>query len=158
MAISIHPSVDNGVKPGSQSFEGGTLTCKCSSNPVNVSIKGNVAFNHACGCTKCWKPEGALFSVVAVAGATSSTSRRRQQTQDHRPGGGHSALCLHGLWRAHVRAHREKNHLPTGSTSHVEPSKEWNRRLSLRRRYRSSNKPPDRWRDPRACAAQTRAV
>ena len=22
--------------------------------------------NHACGCTKCWKPEGALFSVVAV--------------------------------------------------------------------------------------------
>ena len=68
MAISIHPSVDNGVKPGSQSFEGGTLTCKCSQSPVTVSIKGNVAFNHACGCTKCWKPEGALFSVVAVCG------------------------------------------------------------------------------------------
>ncbi len=68
MAISIHPSVDNGVKPGSQDFEGGTLTCKCSQSPVTVSIKGNVAFNHACGCTKCWKPEGALFSVVAVVG------------------------------------------------------------------------------------------
>lgn len=68
MAVSIHPSVDNGVKPGSQNFEGGTLTCRCSSNPVTVSIKGNVAFNHACGCTKCWKPEGALFSVVAVCG------------------------------------------------------------------------------------------
>jgi S-(hydroxymethyl)glutathione synthase len=68
MAISIHPSVDNGVKPGSQNFEGGTLTCKCSQGPVTVSLKSNVAFNHACGCTKCWKPEGATFSVVAVVG------------------------------------------------------------------------------------------
>jgi S-(hydroxymethyl)glutathione synthase len=25
-----------------------------------------VAFNHACGCTKCWKPQGATFSVVGV--------------------------------------------------------------------------------------------
>jgi S-(hydroxymethyl)glutathione synthase len=33
-----------------------------------VSIKGNVAHNHACGCTKCWKPKGAAFSVVAVVG------------------------------------------------------------------------------------------
>src|SRR5688572_15567107 len=66
MAISIHPAVDNGVKAGSESFEGGTLTCKCSQNPVTVSIQGNCAFNHACGCTKCWKPEGALFSLVAV--------------------------------------------------------------------------------------------
>lgn len=65
-AISIHPSVDNGVKPGAADFAGGTLTCKCAKDPVTVSIKGNVAFNHACGCTKCWKPEGALFSVVAV--------------------------------------------------------------------------------------------
>lgn len=65
-AISIHPSVDNGVKPGAANFAGGTLTCKCTKDPVTVSIKGNVAFNHACGCTKCWKPEGALFSVVAV--------------------------------------------------------------------------------------------
>lgn len=22
--------------------------------------------NHACGCTKCWKPEGATFAVIAV--------------------------------------------------------------------------------------------
>lgn len=65
-AISIHPSVDNGVKPGAADFAGGTLTCKCTKDPVTVSIKGNVAFNHACGCTKCWKPPGALFSVVAV--------------------------------------------------------------------------------------------
>ena len=68
MAISIHPSVDNGVQPGSDKFAGGTLKCKCSQSPVTVSLESNVAFNHACGCTKCWKPQGALFSVVAVVG------------------------------------------------------------------------------------------
>ncbi len=66
MAISIHPSVDGGVKPGTASFGGGTLTCKCSSSPVTVSLGANVAFDHVCGCSKCWKPEGALFSLIAV--------------------------------------------------------------------------------------------
>jgi S-(hydroxymethyl)glutathione synthase len=33
---------------------------------VTVRIKSNVAFNHVCGCTKCWKPGGATFSLVAV--------------------------------------------------------------------------------------------
>jgi S-(hydroxymethyl)glutathione synthase len=64
--VSIHPSVDNGVKPGSANFAGGTLTCHCTKDPVTVKIKGNVAHNHVCGCTKCWKPKGATFSVVAV--------------------------------------------------------------------------------------------
>lgn len=66
MAVSIHPSVDQGVKPGAQSFAGGTLVCKCTDRPVRVSIKGQSAYNHVCGCTKCWKPAGALFSMVAV--------------------------------------------------------------------------------------------
>ncbi len=66
MAIAIHPAVDNGVKAGSPEFQGGTLACKCTDAPVTVSIKGNVAFNHICGCTKCWKPGGTLFSMVAV--------------------------------------------------------------------------------------------
>jgi S-(hydroxymethyl)glutathione synthase len=66
--ISIHPSVDGGVQPGNPSFKGGTLSCQCKSNPVTVSLESNVAFNHACGCTKCWKPAGALFSVVGVVG------------------------------------------------------------------------------------------
>jgi S-(hydroxymethyl)glutathione synthase len=65
-AISIHPSVDNGVVAGSSNFAGGTLTCHCAADQVVVSLKGNVAHNHACGCTKCWKPKGAMFSVVAV--------------------------------------------------------------------------------------------
>jgi len=66
MAISLHPSIDNGIRAGNKDMAGGTLTCKCTTNPVTVSLKGNVAFNHACGCTKCWKPNGAKFSVVAV--------------------------------------------------------------------------------------------
>ena len=28
--VRIHPSVDNGVKPSSSGFAGGTLTCKVS--------------------------------------------------------------------------------------------------------------------------------
>lgn len=66
MSVPIHPSIDKGIAPGSGSFAGGTLVCKCADKPVKVSILGDVAHNHACGCTKCWKPEGAIFSVVAV--------------------------------------------------------------------------------------------
>jgi S-(hydroxymethyl)glutathione synthase len=65
-AISIHPSVDNGIRPAARDFAGGTLVCKCAQNPVEVTVKSQSAHNHACGCTRCWKPKGALFSVVAV--------------------------------------------------------------------------------------------
>ena len=64
--FSIHPSVDQGVKPGKPDFAGGTLVCKCTQKPVKVTVKAQSAHNHACGCTRCWKPAGALFSVVAV--------------------------------------------------------------------------------------------
>ncbi len=66
-SIVIHPSVDSGFKATDAAFAGGTLVCDCASNPVKVRIKGDIAHNHACGCTKCWKPDGAVFSVVAVA-------------------------------------------------------------------------------------------
>jgi S-(hydroxymethyl)glutathione synthase len=66
MAISIHPSVDNGIKPAAKDFAGGTLVCKCADKQVKVKISAQSAHNHACGCTKCWKPKGAQFSVVAV--------------------------------------------------------------------------------------------
>jgi S-(hydroxymethyl)glutathione synthase len=66
MTVHIHPSVDSGVKKGTGTFAGGTLVCKCTDRPVKVQITGDVAHNHACGCTKCWKPEGASFSIVAV--------------------------------------------------------------------------------------------
>jgi len=67
MAVSIHPAVDQGLKSAAAGFEGGTLYCKCSDRKVSVSIKGQAAHNHVCGCTKCWKPAGALFSQIAVA-------------------------------------------------------------------------------------------
>ena len=64
--ISLHPSIDHGVRPAAADFAGGTLVCKCAQAPVKVAIKGQVAYDHACGCTKCWKPAGAIFSVIAV--------------------------------------------------------------------------------------------
>ncbi len=63
---SLHPAIDNGVQPGSDDFAGGTLKCHCSSDRVEVSVSAQSAHNHACGCSKCWKPEGATFSQVAV--------------------------------------------------------------------------------------------
>lgn len=70
MAVKIHPSVDNGVKAGSASFSGGVLKCKCASEKVEVTLGSNVAFNHVCGCTKCWKPsKDTTFSLIAVLGA-----------------------------------------------------------------------------------------
>ena len=66
MAVNIHPAIDSGIKPAKEGFSGGTLSCLCSSDPVKVTIGAQTAHNHACGCTQCWKPEGALFSQVAV--------------------------------------------------------------------------------------------
>ncbi len=64
--VKIHPAVDHGIKPGDPSFAGGVLTCHCATNPVKVRVGGQTADNHVCGCTKCWKPDGAVFSQVAV--------------------------------------------------------------------------------------------
>lgn len=64
--VKIHPSVDNGVGRGSEGFAGGTINCECTANPVGVQISGQTAHNHICGCSKCWKPAGAAFSMIAV--------------------------------------------------------------------------------------------
>ena len=63
---SIHPGVDNGMKAAAAGFVGGTLKCLCTKDPVTVRIGAQCAHNHVCGCTKCWKPKGALFAQVAV--------------------------------------------------------------------------------------------
>jgi S-(hydroxymethyl)glutathione synthase len=62
----LHPLIDDGLVAGSPAFAGGTLVCACTDRPVEVQITGPIAHNHACGCTQCWKPEGAAFSIVAV--------------------------------------------------------------------------------------------
>lgn len=66
MAISLHPLIDNGLTKGSDNFPGGKLSCHCESNKVEVTLTSNVLHNHACGCSQCWKPAGALFAVIAV--------------------------------------------------------------------------------------------
>lgn len=66
MSIAIHPAVDGGVRKGADGFAGGTLRCQCATDAVEVKVATQVAFNHACGCSKCWKPKGAMFSVVGV--------------------------------------------------------------------------------------------
>ncbi|SFB12254.1 S-(hydroxymethyl)glutathione synthase [Poseidonocella pacifica] len=66
--VKIHPAVDNGIKPAKPGFSGGTLRCHCKTNPVVVKVSDQTAHNHVCGCTKCWKPKGAVFSQVAVVG------------------------------------------------------------------------------------------
>lgn len=64
--VKIHPAVDGGLKPAASNFSGGTLLCGCAQEKVKVEIKGQCAHNHVCGCSRCWKPDGALFSQVAV--------------------------------------------------------------------------------------------
>ncbi|WP_210410478.1 S-(hydroxymethyl)glutathione synthase [Oceanicola sp. D3] len=71
--VTIHPAVDRGVKPGNPGFSGGTLRCLCANDPVIVEIASQTAHNHVCGCTKCWKPDGAVFSQVAVVGRDAVT-------------------------------------------------------------------------------------
>lgn len=66
MNVSIHPAVDKGVKPGSMDFSGGKLHCHCRDQQVEVSVDAQSLHNHLCGCTRCWKPHGALFSQVAM--------------------------------------------------------------------------------------------
>jgi len=66
-AVAIHPSIDRGLPPAAADFAGGTLVCKCTDRPVKVRVESQSAHNHACGCTKCWKPPGALFAMIAVA-------------------------------------------------------------------------------------------
>ncbi|MBL8550689.1 MAG: S-(hydroxymethyl)glutathione synthase [Hyphomonadaceae bacterium] len=66
MKVGIHPAVDNGVKKGSKNFQGGALTCRCAADKVVVQVDSQCMHNHVCGCTKCWKPAGATFSMVAV--------------------------------------------------------------------------------------------
>lgn len=64
--VKLHPALDNGIKPAVVDFAGGTLQCLCPTDKVEVRIDAQTLHNHACGCSKCWKPAGARFAVIAV--------------------------------------------------------------------------------------------
>lgn len=66
LGVPLHPTLDSGITKGDAKHSGGRLRCHCTSSPVEVTLDGNVAHNHACGCSKCWKPQGAVFSIIGV--------------------------------------------------------------------------------------------
>jgi len=90
MAVSIHPSVDNGVKQDRR-LRRRTLTCKCTDKRSRSRRRADGA-HHVCGCTKCWKPKGALFSMWRSCRRQGQVSRTRQ-AGGRRPVGHHSAPC-----------------------------------------------------------------
>jgi S-(hydroxymethyl)glutathione synthase len=91
-------SLDRGrQQAGGAGFAGGKLTCKCPTDKVEVTIGAQTAHNHACGCSKCWKPAGALFSQVAVVSrdkvqVTAHPEKLKVVDRQRR----HPAPCLHG--------------------------------------------------------------
>ncbi|MGY2338747.1 S-(hydroxymethyl)glutathione synthase [Pseudomonas sp. SDO5532_S415] len=64
--MKLHPALDNGIQPAAANFTGGTLQCLCATDKVEVRIDAQTVHNHACGCSKCWKPQNALFAVIAA--------------------------------------------------------------------------------------------
>jgi S-(hydroxymethyl)glutathione synthase len=64
MSINIHPNLNRNA--AADDFAGGKLLCNCASDKVEVTVASQSFHNHACGCTKCWKPAGALFAQIAV--------------------------------------------------------------------------------------------
>lgn len=64
--VKLHPSLDHGIKPAAENFAGGTLQCLCPTDRIEVKVDAQTLHNHACGCSKCWKPDGAKFAVIAV--------------------------------------------------------------------------------------------
>ena len=81
-SVSIHPAVDNGVKPGKDDFGGGTLSCLCADKTVKVKVGAQTAHNHVCGCSQCWKPEGRHLRADRRGGA-----RQGQRAGERRQAG-----------------------------------------------------------------------
>src|SRR5206468_2121226 len=55
-----------GVRRGAANVPGGSPAWKVARNREEVRALSQCAYIHVCGCSKCWKPAGAMFSQVAV--------------------------------------------------------------------------------------------
>lgn len=65
-ALPIHPAIDAaGFAAAPEPMR--HLRCKCAHDPVELEIAGPIKHTHLCGCSQCWKPEGALFALIAIA-------------------------------------------------------------------------------------------
>ena len=65
-AVNLHPAVDGGAAATRTGLAGTTLKCLCTSKRVEIRITRPIYHNHLCGCSKCWKPAGALFAQTAI--------------------------------------------------------------------------------------------
>ena len=65
--LSLHPMLDSGkIHAAGPGFKGGLLQCLCAADKVEVELHSQTAYAHFCGCTKCWKPKGAMLSLLSV--------------------------------------------------------------------------------------------
>lgn len=77
--LMLHPAVG---KPISSDTACTLLRCRCQGEPVEIAVSGPIYHNHLCGCSKCWKPEGALFAQVAVTPAGSTVETKNADKLD----------------------------------------------------------------------------
>lgn len=75
--VSLHPAIGRATSAKSKSWAG---SCRCGNEPVQFEVSEALAHNHLCGCSKCWKPEGAVFAQIAVvpAGEVAVTSNAQK--------------------------------------------------------------------------------
>jgi S-(hydroxymethyl)glutathione synthase len=66
---SIHPCVEGDRAEPAKWPAPMMLRCLCPETPVEVRLGALIRHNHLCGCSKCWKPAGALFAQTAVVPA-----------------------------------------------------------------------------------------
>ena len=76
--VSIHPTVDNGLKPGNKDFAGGTLVCKCATNPVEVSVGAQTAHNHVADFVE---EQRAAIRLQDLAGAAFARGAGKRATR-----------------------------------------------------------------------------
>ena len=72
MAVKIHPAVDSGVKAGVSRLRRRYAHLQVHVSPVTVTLKGNVVFNHVCGCTQVLEAGGRI--VLADRGDRHATT------------------------------------------------------------------------------------
>ncbi len=61
----LHPVLDAPAS-GEDHLQGAVLRCGCALAPVEVTLDAPLVHNHLCGCSRCWRPEGALMAQIAL--------------------------------------------------------------------------------------------
>ncbi len=64
-AVLIHSVVEFAPEGTDEGLVDAILRCKCD-DPIQVRLTEDIAHNHLCGCSQCWKPAGSMFAQTAV--------------------------------------------------------------------------------------------